>query len=107
MTDTEKLTLVKTYLQVADDSKDALLTAFLLGAGLEINNYKYGLMSSIPYAVDAEDDMTQVMAVVAGYGLMGAENQSVSVENGIHRHFHYTDMVDYVRNHVTPYAGVL
>jgi hypothetical protein len=50
--------------------------------------------------------MTVIMAVVVGYGLMGAEGQTSHAENGISRQFKYADMTDYIHRNVTPYAYV-
>ena len=61
---------------------------------------------------DAPDDvppayeMTQVYAVVNGFTQRGLEGQSVSIENGIHRHFDFTDMTRYIRQNVIAYAKV-
>jgi hypothetical protein len=54
----------------------------------------------------AEFDTVMVMACVAGYGLRGLENQTSSTENGITRQFKYSDMVDYIRAHVSAYVAV-
>ena len=35
-------------------------------------------------------------AVVNGFTQRGLEGQSVSIENGIHRHFDFTDMTRYI-----------
>ena len=31
---------------------------------------------------------------------------SVSVENGVHRHFRYSEMLDYIHNNVLPFVRV-
>lgn len=54
-----------------------------------------------------EYEITQVQAVINGYTQAGVEGQVLSIENGIHRHFNYSDMVEYVRAHVIPIAGVM
>ena len=48
-----------------------------------------------------------MQAVINGYTQAGVEGQVLSIENGIHRHFNYSDMVEYIRAHVIPIAGVL
>lgn len=55
----------------------------------------------------AQFDTVQVMACVAGYGISGAENQASHSENGISRTFRYSDMVDYIHDHVPQYLGVV
>ena len=50
--------------------------------------------------------MTQISAVVSGFTQRGVEGQSVSIENGIHRHFDFTDMVRYIRGNVMAYVKV-
>lgn len=52
-------------------------------------------------------DNVQVMACVAGYGLIGLENQTSSTENGITRQFKYSDMVQYIHGNIVPLAGVV
>ena len=47
------------------------------------------------------------MAVITGLTQSGIEGQVLSIENGIHRHFRYSDMVDYIRANVIPLARVL
>ena len=105
-----KLDYIKTMIGVAasDTSQDALIQIYLTMAAHEIINYKYSLVG-IPDGltdVEGEDEITQIYAVIAGYNDRGAENQTSHNENQIYRTFHYTDMVDYVRNHVFPYASV-
>lgn len=108
MTDTEKLTYVKAMLGITDTAQDTLLSAYLGMAAFEIIQYKYSLIG-VPDGMtepDDEDAMTQIHAVVAGFNVRGAENQTSHNENQIYRTFHFTDMVEYIRNHVIPYAGV-
>lgn len=108
MTDTEKLTYVKAMLGITDTAQDTLLSAYLGMAAFEIIQYKYSLIG-VPDGMtepDAEDALTQIHAVVAGFNIRGAENQTSHNENQIYRTFHFTDMVEYIRNHVIPYAGV-
>ena len=51
--------------------------------------------------------MTQVHAVIAGYSISGAENQTAHSENGISRSFKYEDMIAYIRSHVIPIVKVI
>ena len=56
--------------------------------------------------VSSTDEVAQIYAVVAGFTHAGAEGEQTHIENSVHRHFMYEDMVGYIRNHVIPYAGV-
>lgn len=109
MTDAEKLSMVKSILRIDDTSEDALLTTYLTMAAREILGWRYSNANpdNVPEEVPAEYEMTQVMAVIAGYTQSGVEGQILSVENGIHRHFKHSDMVNYVRSNVIHIAGVL
>ena len=108
MTGTEKLTYLKTMLGTTGTAQDALLTTYLAMATQEILQFKYSLVG-IPDGqteVDPEDEITQIHAVVAGFNIRGAENQTSHNENQIYRTFDANDMVDYCRNKVIPYARV-
>lgn len=108
MTDTQKLTVLKAMLGISDTAQDTLLTTYLDMAAQEIVNWKYSLVGVLDGAeVDAEDEITQVHAVVAGYNIRGAENQTSHNENQIYRTFDANDMVDYIRNKIIPYARVV
>lgn len=107
MTPEQKLATIKAMLD-CDDSQDAVLNVYLDSAKREILNWKYSLIG-IPEEVEdveIDDEQAQIQAVIAGYNLRGAEGQTVSIENGIHRHFSHADMVDYIRSNVIPYARI-
>ena len=104
MTEYEKLTMLKAILRIEDDSEDSLLTTYLSAAKSEILGWRYSYAPDMPVEVPSEYAMTQVQAVINGYTQSGNEGQDVSVENGIHRHFAYTDMVRYIRANVIPMA---
>ena len=109
MTTNEKLTAIKSMIGVSDTSLDALLTTYLTMSTQAILQWKYSLIG-VPEgktAVDAEDEITQIHAVVAGFNIRGAENQTSHNENQIYRTFDANDMVDYVRTHIIPYARVV
>lgn len=108
MTNAEKLTYIKAMLGIADTSEDSMIETYLALSTQEILQFKYSLVG-IPEGqtvVDPEDEVTQIQAVIAGYNLRGAENQTSHNENQIYRTFHFTDMVEYIRNHVIPFARV-
>ena len=108
MTASQKLSAIKTIVGISDTSMDATINTFIQLTTQEILQYKYSLIGvpSGQTEVDPEDEVTQIQAVVAGYNMRGAENQTSHNENQIYRTFHFTDMVEYIRSHVIPYAGV-
>jgi hypothetical protein len=57
--------------------------------------------------VPARYEPTQVMACVAGFSLQGLENQTASTENAITRQFKYSNMLEFIRASVVPYAQVM
>ena len=76
-------------------------------AKTEILQWRFSLNpEAIPDDVPAAYEMTQVYAVVNGFTQRGLEGQSVSIENGVHRHFDFTDMVRYIRGNVIAFAKV-
>ena len=103
--------MVKTILRIDsnDTEDDMLLSTYLDMAEHEILGWRYSNANpeNVPESVPPEYDMTQIQAVVNGFTQAGVEGQVLSIENGIHRHFQYADMVEYVRAHVIPIAGVL
>jgi len=111
MTSEAKLAMVKAILRIddTDTSEDALITTYLDMAAQEILGWRYSNANpdNVPETVPSEYEMAQVQAVINGYTQAGVEGQVLSIENGVHRHFQYADMVEYVRAHVIPFAGVL
>jgi len=106
-----KLAMVKAILRIddTDTSEDALITTYLDMAQQEMLSWRYSHANpdNVPETVPTEYEITQVQAVINGYTQAGVEGQVLSIENGIHRHFNYSDMVEYVRAHVIPIAGVM
>jgi hypothetical protein len=108
MTDESKLVQLKALLQITDTTQDATLAVYLTLARDEILSWLYsGKTPEGVSDVPARYEPTQVMSVVAGYGLQGAENQTAHSENGISRTFKYEDMISYIRSHVAAYVGVV
>ncbi len=108
MTDTEKLSQLKALLQITDTTQDATLAVYLSLARDEILSWLYS--GKTPEGVTDVPERyipTQIMAVVAGYGLMGVENQTAHSENGISRTFKYSDMVQYIRANTFAYVQVV
>ena len=110
MTDEQKLLTIKTLLDDGGDvpSDEKILVYLDLSAG-EILNWKYHLVGGVPSDVTdvpSVDEGAQIYAVIAGYTHAGAEGEELHIENGVHRHFMYADMLGYIRNHVLPYVRV-
>mgnify|MGYP006874721486 CR=1 FL=1 len=111
MTDAQKLDIVKTLL---DDGtgympSDELLNTYLTMAKGEILAWMYHLVGGVPedaIEVPSKYEGIQIYAVVVGFTQSGAEGQGMSIENGVHRDFKYTDMLDYIHNNVLPYVRV-
>ena len=110
MTDTEKLTMVKTLLSDGGSlPSDEKLTAYLGLAKQEILNYMYSMIGGVPtdvIAVPTKYEVTQIYAVVAGYTHAGSEGETQHNENGINRIFNNADMLDYIHRNVLPIVRV-
>ena len=108
MSNEDKLSLLETLL---DDGtplpSEDKLNAYLTLSEEEILQWLYSLVGGVPDGVEsvpAKYEVTQIYAVLAGYTHAGAEGQSQHNENGIHRIFLYSDMVEYIHNNVTAYG---
>lgn len=113
MTNEQKLTMLTTMLFPdgipSEDvtSVEAQLQVYLDMASQTILNYRYEYSANdIPEDLPAAYDMVQIMAVQNGFAQAGAEGQVLSIENGIHRHWKYSDMLEYIQSHVIPIAKV-
>ena len=111
MTEAEKLEIVKTLLDDGSAAvpSDAVLTTYIKVAGYEIIDWMYHLIGGTPEGmseVPGKYEQTQIYAVVAGWTHAGSEGEQTHIENGVHRHFVYSDMLDYIHNKVLPYVRV-
>jgi hypothetical protein len=111
MTDAQKLITVQTLLEDGSGyaPSDFTLQTYLSLAKNEILSWMYHLIGGVPDGVTeipSKYDGIQVYAVVVGWTHAGAEGQGLSIENGVHRDFRYSDMLDYIHNNVLPYARV-
>lgn len=111
MTDTEKLNSIKVLLEDGSGymPTDNTLTEYITLAKKEILAWMYHLIGGVPddvTEVPAKYETIQIYSVIAGWTHAGAEGQTVSIENGVHRHFSYVDMLDYIHNNVLPYVRV-
>ena len=106
MTIEEKLAMVKTIMG-PDAPDDDTITSYLNLAKTEILQWRFSYNpDAMPDDVEPAYEITQVQAVVNGFTQRGMEGEITSIENGIHRHFNYSDMVRYIRANVIPYAKV-
>ena len=106
MTTEEKLAMVKTIMG-GDAPDDETIGTYLSLAKTEILNWRYSYNpDAMPEDVEPAYEITQVQAVVNGFTQRGMEGETTSIENGIHRHFSYPDMVRYIRANVIPFAKV-
>ena len=111
MTDAQKLSTIKALL---DDGtgympSDELLNTYIELSQSEILSWMYHLIGCVPEDVMGVPDRyetIQIYAVVTGFTHSGAEGQTLSIENGVHRDFKYVDMLDYIHNNVLPIVRV-
>ena len=110
MTDAQKLATLKTLLEDGGDvPSDDKLNTYLSVAASEILAWQYHLVGGVPSDVTdvpAKYEGVQIYAVVAGYTQAGAEGEQTHIENSVHRHFRYSDMLDYIHNNVLPFVRV-
>lgn len=111
MDDAQKLATLKVLLEDGSGyiPSDETLTTYITLSGNEILAWMYHLVGGVPESVTeipAKYENVQLYSILAGWTHAGAEGQSVSIENGVHRHFEYTDMLDYIHNNVLPFARV-
>lgn len=111
MTNIQKLISLQTILEDGSGymPSDETLNAYLSIAESEILAWMYHLVGGVPEnvtSVPSKYESIQIYAVIAGWTHAGAEGQSVSIENGVHRHFDYSDMLDYIHNNVLPIVRV-
>lgn len=108
MTSAEKLVTLKILLNDGGTlPSNETLNAYLTLAETEILQWMYSLIGGVPtdvITVPAQYEVTQIYAVVVGYTHAGAEGQEMHIENGIHRDFMYSDMMDYIHQHVVAIA---
>lgn len=110
MTDAQKLTTIKTLLSDGGElPSDDKLQTYLTLAASEILAWIYHLVGGVPtdvVDVPARYNGTQIYAVIAGYTHAGAEGEHLHLENGVHRHFSYDDMLGYIHDNVLPIVRV-
>ncbi len=111
MTDVEKLATLKVLLEDGSGylPSDTTLNTYIDLSKSEILAWMYHLVGGVPddvTDVPVKYETTQIYAVVAGFTHAGAEGEQTHIENGVHRHYIYSDMLDYIHNHVLPIVRV-
>lgn len=110
MTKAEKLERIKVILEDGGEMpSDTKLNMYIDISTDEILAWIYHLVGGVPTdvtTVPAKYEQTQIYAVIAGYTHAGAEGEHLHLENGVHRHFSYDDMLGYIHDNVLPYVRV-
>lgn len=111
MTDAEKLATLKVLLEDGSGymPSDNTLNTYISLSKSEILAWMYHLVGGVPddvTEVPEKYETIQIYSVIAGWTHAGAEGQTLSIENGVHRDFAYVDMLDYIHNNVLPYVRV-
>jgi len=111
MTDAQKLITVQTLIKDGSGymPSDKTLNTYIQMAGDEILAWMYHMVGGVPSGVTkvpSQYEGIQIYAVVVGWTHAGAEGQGLSIENGVHRDFRYSDMLDYIHNNVMPFSRV-
>ena len=111
MTDAQKLITVQTLIEDGSGymPSDETLNTYIQVAGNEILAWMYHLVGGVPEnvtEVPSRYEGIQIYAVVVGWTHAGAEGEAAHIENGVHRDFKYSDMLDYIHNNVLPYVRV-
>lgn len=99
---------VKTQCGITTTDHDRLLLSMANLAKTELLSWRFSYAPDLmPADGEVPDDLVGVWisSVVAGYSIAGAENQTAHSENGVSRTFKYSDIVNYIRRNVIPYAG--
>lgn len=104
---TEKISKVKAILGIDGNSEDTLIGTYVDLAESEILAWMYnGKTPTTVTTVPTKYETTQIMSVVSGYTIRGAEGQKMHYENGVQRTFVYDDMIAYIHSHVIPMVEV-
>ena len=99
---------VKIQCGIDTTDHDRLLLSMANLAKIELLQWRFSYAPDLmpeDEEVPADLQGVWISAVVAGYSIAGAENQTAHSENGVSRTFKHSDMVDYIHKNVTPYTG--
>lgn len=107
MTEAEKKKAINSMLDKAED--DTRLSVYLDFAKNEILNKMYAFDNKPENVIDIPNkyNQVQIMAVVVGLTVAGAEGQNSHSENGIGRTFSYPTMVEYIHKHVMSVVDII
>ncbi len=106
MTDAQKLTQLKSLLNISGESEDTLLVTLLSISAQKILDRVY------PYDAEKTEVPTryhtkQVEIAVYLYNKRGAEGQTSHNENGINRSYESADVPESLMRGITPFVGVV
>ena len=103
MTTAELITQVN--LMMGENYSDSLLSAYINLAQKECLRWEYQLVGEPEEPDYSAYDNVVIGAVICGMSIRGAENETQHSENGILRGFKHSDMSEYIRSHIVPYAN--
>lgn len=108
MTDAEKLTLLKTMIEVGDGDTDEVLSVYLSLAAQEILNIAYPFVTDFS-EVDfpSKYDYLQVQAAAYLWNKRGAYGETAHNENGINRTYEAAHLPKSIIQQITPECGVI
>lgn len=108
MTDAEKLTLLKTMIEVGDGDTDEVLSVYLSLAAQEILNIAYPFVTDFS-EVDfpSKYDYLQVQAAAYLWNKRGAFGETAHNENGINRTYEAAHLPKSIIQQITPECGVI
>lgn len=108
MTDAEKLTLLKTMIEVGDGDTDEVLSVYLSLAAQEILNIAYPFVTDFS-EVDfpSKYDYLQVQAAAYLWNKRGAFGETAHNENGISRTYEAAHLPKSIIQQITPECGVI
>ena len=108
MTDAEKLTLLKTMIEVGDGDTDEVLSVYLSLAAQEVLNIAYPFVTDFS-EVDfpSKYDYLQVQAAAYLWNKRGAYGETAHNENGINRTYEAAHLPKSIIQQITPECGVI
>ena len=106
MTENQKKSSINALLGTKEDDGKLSVYLTLAKEGILNKMYPYKRPEGIE-EVPAKYEQVQIMAVVVGLTVAGAEGQTSHSENGIGRGFAYPTMLEYINSHVLTVVEVL
>lgn len=105
MTETDKLTKLKTELSINDTNDDFALQAYMEDAQESILNRLYPFDRPTEAVIPRRYEQIQIALAKRMYLREGAEGELIHNENGVHRHYGSTNDEDLL-SEVVPFAMV-